>query len=136
MNAYGVYQSFYELDFLGTQSSSNISWIGSVQAFLLFLLSIAAGPIFDAGHLRSLLWTGTLLTVLGMFMTSICKTYWQIFLAQGVMVGLGFGCLYLPAPAVVSQHFYGRRALAIGISSIGSGLGMLGDFQVSKEGNG
>ena len=124
MNAYGVYQAFYELNLLSTQSSSNISWIGSVQAFLMFLVSMLAGLIFDAGHLKPLLWAGTLLTVLGMFMTSICQTYWQCFLAQGVMVGLGLGCLYLPAPAVVSQYFEANISLAMGIASTGSAVGM------------
>ena len=123
MNAYGVFQTFYKLDTFREQSSSNISWIGSTQAFLLFLTSIVVGPIFDAGHLKLLLRTGTFFTVVGMFMTSICHAYWQAFLAQGIMVGFGFGCLYLPAPALVSQYFSGRRALAIGISSTGSALG-------------
>lgn len=122
---YGVYQTFYELHyFRGTESSFSISWIGSTQALLLFLTSIVAGPLFDAGYLQTLLWSGALLTVVGMFMTSICGSYWQTFLAQGVMVGLGFGCLYLPAPALVSQYFAKRRVLAIGVSSIGSALGM------------
>ena len=125
MNAYGAFQTFYELDLLGAQSSpSSISWIGSVQAGLMFLLSLAVGPVFDAGHLKVLLWLGTLLAVLGMFLTSIGHVYWQIFLSQGVMMGLGFGFLYLPAPAIVSQYFQRRMALAMGIASAGSAVGM------------
>ncbi|PQE10385.1 major facilitator superfamily transporter protein [Rutstroemia sp. NJR-2017a WRK4] len=123
MNAFGVFQTFYQLDLLNSHSASNISWIGSTQAFLMFLTSVAAGPIFDAGHLNFLQWTGSILTVLGMFLTSICKVYYQCFLAQGVMMGLGFGLLYLPAPAIVSQFFHKRQALAIGMSSVGSALG-------------
>lgn len=38
-------------------------------------------------------------------------------------MGLGFGCLYLPAPAIVSQYFHKSTALAIGASSTGSALG-------------
>lgn len=126
MNAYGVYQTYYELDISNAQSSFTISWIGSTQAFLMFLTSIVVGPIFDTGYLRSLLWSGTLLTVVGMFLTSICKTYWQSLLSQGVMVGFGFGLLYLPAPAIVSQYFNARKALAMGISSAGSAIGRSG----------
>ncbi|CAD6450507.1 6dde2068-41d6-464d-8dad-072732efd642 [Sclerotinia trifoliorum] len=92
-------------------------------AFLLFLTSVSAGPIFDAGYYKVLLWAGSILTVLGMFMTSICNEYYQFFLAQGIMMGLGFGLLYLPAPAIVSQFFHVRRAIAVGISSTGSALG-------------
>ncbi|KAF2702773.1 MFS general substrate transporter [Pleomassaria siparia CBS 279.74] len=104
-------------------SDSEISWIGSVQGFFMFLVSFLIGPVFDAGYLHSLLLVGTLLSVVGLFMISLCTTYWQLFLAQGVAMGLGFGCLYLPAPALVSMHFDRHRALAIGLSSSGSGIG-------------
>lgn len=124
MNAYGVFQTFYQLNFLSSESSSSIAWIGSTQAFLLFLVSVITGPIFDAGHLRSLLCIGLVLVVLGMMLTSIATQYWHVFLAQAVMMGLGFGCLYLPAPAVVSQYFHRRTALAMGVSSLGAALGM------------
>jgi MFS family permease len=87
-------------------------------------VSIIAGPIFDAGHLRSLLWTGSIFLVGGMFLVSITSNYWQIFLTQALVTGIGLGCLYLPAPAVVSQHFDKNTALAMGVSSAGSALGM------------
>ncbi|OTA82741.1 hypothetical protein M434DRAFT_24944 [Hypoxylon sp. CO27-5] len=123
MNAYGTFQTYYELDFLRSYTSSNIAWIGSTQAFLLFLVSIVAGPIFDMGYLRPLLYIGSLLMVVGMFLVSISNKYYEIFLTQAVMMGLGFGCLYLPAPAVVSQYFHASTALAMGASSAGSAVG-------------
>jgi hypothetical protein len=36
-------------------------------------------------------------------MTSLCKEYWQVFLAQGVCGGLGLGILFLPAVGVVPR---------------------------------
>ncbi|KAI0839342.1 major facilitator superfamily domain-containing protein [Hypoxylon sp. FL0890] len=123
MNSYGAFQTFYQVDMLRSSSSSSIAWIGSTQAFFLFLNSLIAGPLFDAGYLRQLLWVGSLLLVVGMLLTSITSHYWQIFLTQALMTGLGFGCLYLPAPAVVSQHFYASTALAMGTSSTGSAIG-------------
>ncbi|KAH8429451.1 uncharacterized protein LDX57_007113 [Aspergillus melleus] len=122
MNAFGAFQTFYKLDLLNARSPSDISWIGSTQAFLMFILSAFVGPIVDAGFLRSLLILGSLLAVLGMFMTSLCSQYWQVFLAQALTMGLGFGCLYVPAPAVVSQYFHRNTALAMGVSSAGSGV--------------
>ena len=50
--------------------------------------------------------------------------YYQVLLTQGILMGLGLGCLYLPAPAVVSQYFHRHAALAIGASSTGSALGL------------
>lgn len=84
MNAYGTFQTFYQLQLLSTTTSSDIAWIGSTQAFLLFLVSIVAGPLFDAGRLRSLLWVGSGLVVVGMFLVSITSQYWQVFLTQAI----------------------------------------------------
>ncbi|PYI15804.1 MFS general substrate transporter [Aspergillus violaceofuscus CBS 115571] len=123
MNAFGVFQTFYELDLLALKSSSDISWIGSTQAFLMFIVSAIVGPIVDAGYVRSLLVLGAVLTVLGMCMTSLCTAYWQVFLAQALTMGLGFGCLYVPAPTIVSQYFHASTALAMGASSAGTALG-------------
>jgi MFS family permease len=126
LGTYGVYQAYYAAHLLHEYSASEISWIGSVQGFFMFLFSFLNGPIFDAGHLRLLLLTGSFLSLLGCFLTSICRHYWQALLAQGVTMGIGFGCLYLPAPALVSMHFQKNQALAMGISSSGSGIGMDG----------
>ncbi|KAL9093566.1 MAG: hypothetical protein Q9165_003961 [Trypethelium subeluteriae] len=56
-------------------------------------------------------------------MTSICKNYWELFLAQGVVTGAGFGCLFLPGVTIVSQYFSTRKAFATGIASLGSSIG-------------
>jgi hypothetical protein len=46
VNTYGVFQTYYESDLLRTESPSNISWIGSIQAFLLLLVGVITGPLF------------------------------------------------------------------------------------------
>lgn len=89
----------------------------------MFTVSFLIGPMFDAGYLRLLLITGTLFSVLGVFMTSLCTSYWQLFLAQGITTGIGCGCLYLPAPALISMHFKNKQALAQAIGSSGTGIG-------------
>lgn len=89
INSYGVYQKYYETSLLHTTSSSNISWIGSAQGGLLFLVSVIAGPLCDMGYLRLIVYVGTFFTILGMMMTSLCRSYWQVFIAQGFLVGAG-----------------------------------------------
>ena len=120
---YGVFQTYYSYSIAETSSSSAISWIGSVQVFLLCFIGTLVGPIYDSGHVRLLLASGFFLSSLGIFMTSICKNYWQLFLAQGVVTGSGFGCLFLPGVAIVSQYFSTMKAFATGIASLGSSIG-------------
>lgn len=46
VNMFGAFQTFYENDLLSHESPSNISWIGSIQAFLLLLVGVFTGPLF------------------------------------------------------------------------------------------
>ena len=125
VNSYGVYQKYYSSYRLQSHSDSQIAWIGSMQGFLLLFVSIITGPLYDAGYLRALVYGGTSLTILGMMMTSICQTYGELLLAQGIVVGIGDGMLFLPSIVIVSQYFDKKRALATGIASMGSSIGML-----------
>jgi hypothetical protein len=41
--------------------------------------------------------------------------YWQIYLCQGLGIGIGAGLLYVPAMALQAHYWRDRRALAMGI---------------------
>ena len=103
-NTFGAYQNFYETGILKSQTPSQISWIGSIQACLLLIVGgFITGPIFDAGYPRGLVILGSATAVFGMMMTSICKEYWQVVLAQGVVTGIGMGvCIYQVLPLCLS----------------------------------
>lgn len=123
VNTFGAYQAYYESDLLSTHNSSQISWIGTFQGFLLVLFGLFGGPIFDQGYFRALIISGTFLVVFGMMMTSLATEYWQLFLAQGVVTGLGAGCLFLPSIAIVATYFTTKRAVATGITAAGGSIG-------------
>jgi len=123
LNTFGVFQTYYEAGELFQETSSNIAWIGSIQAFMLLFIGFVVGPIYDRGFLRSLLIIGTVLVVLGFMMLSICKTYWQVLLAQGFCVGLGAGCLFVPSVAILPTYFSRKLGLAVGLAAAGSSMG-------------
>ncbi|OAA74049.1 Major facilitator superfamily domain, general substrate transporter [Cordyceps fumosorosea ARSEF 2679] len=123
LNAYGQFQGIYETDLLRGSSASAIAWIGSAQFLVCYLVCVATGPVLDGGHLHLLLGVGTAVTVFGLMMTSLCHAYYQFFLAQTVVTGVGFGLVFLPASSVVSQWFSSRAPLAIGIAVSGSSVG-------------
>ena len=122
-NSFGVFQGSYTQGSLRSISGSKISWIGSLQGSLMLLTCIVTGPIYDLGYLHSLVNVGTFAIVLGMMMTSICSEYWQFVLAQGAVVGIGNGLLFLPSIAIVPQYFSRNKALASGIVAAGSSIG-------------
>ncbi|KAF5645397.1 monocarboxylate transporter 4 [Fusarium sp. NRRL 25303] len=122
-NGFGIFQQYYTQT-LG-ESQSTISWIGSVQVFFLFSVGVIAGRLTDAGHFRIIFPIGVFLQVFGLFMTSLCTTFWQIFLAQAVCLGIGNGFTFCPALAVLSQYFKKYRAFAVGLAAAGAAVGGL-----------
>lgn len=122
-NSFGVFQTYYESNLLSHKSPSQISWIGSLQAFLLLFVGVLSGPAYDAGYFNTLLGLGTLLVVFGLMMTSLCTEYWQLMLAQGLVIGLGAGFLFVPAVAIMPQYFLKRRVLAGSLAASGAGVG-------------
>ncbi|KAF4815200.1 Aspyridones efflux protein apdF [Colletotrichum siamense] len=118
---YGVFQTYYVSSL--SRSLSDIAWIGSLQMFLLFFVGTFSGRALDAGFFRHTVAVGAALNILGIFITSICKQYWQVLLAQGVCTGIGSGLQFAPAMSLVSTYFSTNRNLAIGVVATGSATG-------------
>ncbi|KAF2109354.1 putative monocarboxylate permease [Lophiotrema nucula] len=122
-NTFGVFQAYYSTNLLSTYSPSAISWIGSIQAFLLLFVGVIGGRALDAGYYNVLFAVGAFLEVFGMMMTSLSKRYYQLFLAQGVAVGIGSGIIFTCGVSIVGTYFSTRRAFAMGIVASGSSVG-------------
>ena len=123
LNTFGIYQTYYESGQLFDSNSSNISWIGSIQSYLLLLVGAVTGPIYDAGHFKALVVTGSFLIVFGHMMLSLCHEFYQALLAQAFCVGIGAGCLFVPSVSLMPTYFTTRIATAIGIAASGSSIG-------------
>lgn len=123
ISSYGVFQVYYNFALLPGASASAVSWIGSVEAFMLCCTTIFAGPLVDRGFGRLMVLTGTLLVVFGFMILSLCKEFRQLMLAQGLCMGIGHGCLLITSIAIVPTYFSTKRSLAIGIAAAGSSVG-------------
>jgi len=86
-------------------------------------IGVIIGPLYDAGYCRTLIIVGTLLVTAGFMLTSIGTQYWHLLLSQGFCIGLGTCCLSIPSIAIVPMYFKKRRARAMAIATVGSGLG-------------
>ncbi|KAE8352069.1 MFS general substrate transporter [Aspergillus coremiiformis] len=123
INTWGAFQTYYEQNVLTGMPSDSIAWIGSLQSFLLMLFGVVTGPLFDAGYFRGLISFGTIGLPFGLMMTSISSKFWHLILAQGVVIGLSAGCLFVPSVAILPQYFRKRRGLANGLAASGSSIG-------------
>ncbi|KAF5024491.1 hypothetical protein F66182_3431 [Fusarium sp. NRRL 66182] len=93
--SFGTFQTMYEYDQLPSYTPFEISVIGSLQTFLMVFLGLIVGPIYDSGYFHHLLAAGSVLIVVGTVLQSLSTRYWQYILTQGLMVGVGAGCLVL-----------------------------------------
>jgi predicted MFS family arabinose efflux permease len=122
MLSFGIFQGYYN-EVLGF-TPSNVSWIGTTELFLVYFVGVFSGRAMDSGYYRYTLAVGILLQLIGVFMTSLCKNYYQLFLAQGICQGLGNGLVFCPALALVSTYFPPRRrALAVSLVACGGATG-------------
>jgi MFS family permease len=56
-------------------------------------------------------------------MTSLCTQYWQTIVAQGIVIGIGNGCLFVPSVAILPQYFTTKNPVVHGIAASGSSIG-------------
>lgn len=124
VNSFGIFQNYY-VQVMQIGDESSVAWIGTVQTFVLYLLGTFSGRGLDAGYFKVQIWVGSLLYVLGMFLLSLCTTYWQVFLAQAICMGIGYGMVFVPTLALISTYFLKRRSIALAIAVTGSCSGGL-----------
>lgn len=121
--AIGVFQDYYQHNQLREYSASSISWILSLEPFVLFAAGIVLGRVFDNYGPKWMLLIGTFLHVFNLMMISVSSEYYQFLLAQGICSPLGASFVFYPASACTATWFDKRRALAFGIMSSGSSIG-------------
>ncbi|KAI0145699.1 MFS general substrate transporter [Hypoxylon sp. NC0597] len=124
---YGTGFAVFQLHYKETLNlpAAQVSWVGSIQIFLCFLIGMISGRLSDAGYSRHLYAIGALISVFGMMMTSLASTYWQILLAQGFCNGIGGGLMFMPATANVATYFKKKRSLAVAFNGCGSSTGAI-----------
>lgn len=123
INAIGVFQEYYQQNSLSQDSPSAVSWIPSMEVFVMFLGGPVVGKIFDNYGPRYLLLIGSFLHVFGLMMTSLSTRYYQIFLSQGVCSAIGASAICYSTMGSVATWFFKKRSTAFGIITAGSSLG-------------
>jgi len=73
--------------------------------------------------MQPLVVSGGILQLLSIFMVSLCKEYYQFFLAQAILFGVGVCFVTLPTISVVPRVMPAHSGLAIGIVMGGASIG-------------
>jgi MFS family permease len=110
-----IFQSYYSTTHLADYSASSISWIGSLQAFFLFLFGALSGPLSDRLGVKVsnkptnlinsqmvVIPAGATL-VFAVMTSSLCTEYYQFILAQGVLGGITCGMIFTPVVSTIGS---------------------------------
>ena len=124
LNAFGVFQSYYEKTLDGV-TPSDISWIGSVQSFLIMGGNLFTGSVLDRYGPQPLLLFATVTMPFSCMMTSLTHSYWQVMLAEGVLQGLALSSSFMAPMTCVMWWFPDgpKKFASIAITVSGSSLG-------------
>uniref|UniRef100_A0A224YTN2 Integral to membrane n=1 Tax=Rhipicephalus zambeziensis TaxID=60191 RepID=A0A224YTN2_9ACAR len=100
-----------------------VAWVGS----LLSGCYLSAGPLVSAltnrYGCRAVCIGGSIVACIAFLLSTIVQDVGSLMVTFGLMAGVGFGLIYLPAIVSVNQYFSKKRALATGIAVCGSGMG-------------
>lgn len=124
--SYGVFLSYYlSNDYFPGATALDYAFIGGLEFGACMLISPACTILTREFGRRVVMSAGVLMMSGGYIAASFAREIWQLYLSQGVLVGLGMGAIFIPAIAVLPQWFLKRRSLAQGLASSGSGFGGL-----------
>ncbi|MGH7795680.1 MAG: MFS transporter [Candidatus Binatia bacterium] len=122
--AFGVYYLALLEEF--SWSRSDGATVASVNFVVYALASPLVGLAFDRFGPRLLMPLGALLVGVGLVASSFASSLLGLYVSYGIITALGQGALsFVGHNALISFWFVRRRATAIGIASMGQGVGAL-----------
>ncbi|XP_062588832.1 monocarboxylate transporter 12-like [Saccostrea cucullata] len=128
--SFGVfYMEFLEY-FKGGRGET--AWVGSLVPGVTLLVGPIASALTNRYGCRAVTIVGAIVAATGFILSLFAPNIYYLFFSFGVLSGLGFGLMYLPAIVSVSHYFEKKRSFATGIAVCGSGLGTFIFAPVSK----
>jgi predicted MFS family arabinose efflux permease len=122
-DSYGVFLKPLLQDFPWNRATAAAA--NSVSSLVFGVSGIVLGGFTDRFGPRVVL-TGTgLMLGLGYILLSRIGALWQLYLCEGVILGIAMSSLYAPVLSVVARWFSARRASMTGVVLTGMGIGQL-----------
>ncbi|KNE67911.1 hypothetical protein AMAG_12628 [Allomyces macrogynus ATCC 38327] len=128
--SFGVFQRYYLAVDYPNASPSQVSLVGTIGPAVMFFMGLVVGRVAERTSYQLVVGTGAGFVGAGLILASFATQLWQLALTQGVLFGLGTSMAFFPGISVPAQWWVKRRALAVGISISGSGVGGIAYVQL------
>ena len=103
--------------------AGTVVWAGSLLVGVNMLSGPLVGGLVNRFGCRPVAILGSLIGSAALALSTVCTNITTFIIVYGVLGGLGFGMVFLPAIVCVGIYFESRRALATGIAVCGTGVG-------------
>ena len=123
---YGVFLNYYlDSNTFPEATKYDFALIGGIVVFMANILSPLSALLYKMLGFRFVCCIGIIFQTLGWICASFAKRIWHLYLTQGVLVGISFLLIFIPATLVLPTWFEKKKATSMGICVSGAGLGGL-----------
>ncbi|CAD6187578.1 unnamed protein product [Caenorhabditis auriculariae] len=121
-------------------SATSAALIISILSGTYLLVGPIASVLANLYGCRAVVIGGAILSCIGFVASAVTPQIYYLYITFGLIGGLGFGFIYLPAIVIIAQYFSEKRSMATGMAVCGSGIGttifsMLNPFVMYLVGN-
>lgn len=122
--AYGVFLNYYlSTNSFPSATPYDYALIGGIVVFLAQVLAPFSVLAYKMFGFYTLCFCGIFIQTCGYILASFATKLWQVYLTQGVLIGLSFLMIFIPPSIILPTYFKKYRAFAMGIAVSGGGLG-------------
>lgn len=104
-------------------SMSEVSWVSSLLGGFYLIVGPFVSALANAYGFRVVCILGSIVASVAFGISYFATSIYFLQFSFGILGGIGFGCIYVPAVIATGFYFERRRALATGIAVCGSGIG-------------
>ncbi|XP_055949917.1 monocarboxylate transporter 12-like isoform X1 [Argiope bruennichi] len=104
-------------------SKGKTAWVGSLLAGCYLIAGPVVSALTNKFGCRPVTIAGSIISCIAFLLSIAAPTVDVLMVTYGIMAGIGFGLIYLPAIVSVGYYFSTKRAFATGIAVCGSGMG-------------
>ncbi|XP_076438572.1 monocarboxylate transporter 5-like [Babylonia areolata] len=119
--SFGVFQEKYMEEFKATNEQT--SWVGSLLAGCYLTVGPVVSVLAERFGSRKVTIAGSVIACFGFLLSTQATSIEMLIVTWGVIGGVGFGMIYLPAIVTVGHWFDKKRAFATGLAVCGTGVG-------------